>query len=133
MAHQNHRLVEFHRRLRGIQHHLEPGPFVLFNVEPALARGAPAGLEGHSPHKAIARNRKAAGEGAIIIGAMLPARHLFTIGVFEYHRQRFVLEHLVIVFSPVHPETDAFVLNSLPRPVERAVSEEDRLRVRRRR
>ena len=89
-----------------------------------IAPRAPFDLKVHSAHQPVTRSCEAAGEGAVVVGAVVLARDLLAVNVLEHHRQLLALEHLVVVLGLVHPDADAFVLDGLDGPVDGAVGEE---------
>ena len=103
------------------------GPVVFFDAELDAARGPALDEDGrHSRHPA-ARGGETAGERAVISGLAWLAFDLLPVAVPEDHRDRFSLEHGVIVSLWIHREADALVLDRLARAIEGAVGEQDGL------
>ncbi len=108
---------------------LEFRAFVFLDLHARGAVGAVLHEEPHRAHEAVARRGEAAGERAVVVAARFLAGDFLAVGIGENHGKRLAGEGLVIVTLLIDGEADALVLHELAGPVERAVGEENGLRV----
>ena len=128
LARHAHLLAELRGRLRRFERDLEFRAFVFLDVERRLPARLGAGANHHPSHQAVARRGEAAAKRSIVVRLVLGLRDFLSVHVGENDRHRLPAENVVFIRVAVGSDADAFVLNRLPRAVERAVGEEDGLR-----
>ena len=124
-----HLRIQLRRNLRRLHRHLELRPLVFLHIHIRAARRLPLHANHHPPRQPIPRRRETPAERPIIIRRVLRLRDLLPVRIGKNHRQRLPADHLVIVLVPIRPDANPLVLHRLPRTIQRAVREKNRLRL----